>query len=134
MFVRFCARTLAGAALLAASWLAAPPVLAAAADYRFELAQAQPAGPGKTLVTVRIVHVPDSEPVPGAVVIESKAGMGPGGMADMTGKVTPLPADQPGLYRFEVATWMAGKWQVTLGAKVQGEAATVRGSVPFEAK
>lgn len=29
---------------------------------------------------------------------------------------------------------MAGKWQLTVGAKVQGEAATVRGSVPFDAK
>jgi hypothetical protein len=29
---------------------------------------------------------------------------------------------------------MAGKWQLALGAKVQGEAGTVRGTVLYEAK
>jgi hypothetical protein len=70
--------------------------------------------------------VPDSKPVAGAVLFETKTDMGPGGMAEMTGKVTPLPADQFGLYRFQVETGMAGKWQLALGAKVQSEAGTVR--------
>ena len=59
--------------------------------------------------------------------------MGPSGMTEMVGKVSPLPSDQPGLYRFQVETGMAGKWQLALGAKVQGEAGTVRGSVTFDA-
>ena len=59
--------------------------------------------------------------------------MTPQGMPDMTGKITPLSSDQPGLYRFQVETGMAGKWRLTLGAKVQGEASTVRGTVPFAA-
>ena len=59
--------------------------------------------------------------------------MTPAGMAEMTGKVTPLPSDQPGLYRFQVETGMAGNWQLGLGAKVQGETGTVRGTVPFAA-
>lgn len=124
------ARPVFGAALLMASALAA---VAAPADYRFELAQAQPAGSGKTDLTVRLVHVPDKKPVPGAVLFETKADMTPDGMADMVGKVTPLSSDQPSLYRFQVETGMAGKWQLSLGAKVQGEAGTVRGTVPFAA-
>jgi hypothetical protein len=128
------ARALIGAALFAVSTLVAAYGLAAPNDYRFELVQAQPAGPGKTAVTVRLVHVPDNKPVAGAVLFETKTDMGPGGMAEMTGKVSPLPSDQPGIYRFQVETGMAGKWALNLGAKVQGEAGTVRGNLPYEAK
>jgi hypothetical protein len=128
------ARALIGAVLFMASALAAADSLAAPNDYRFEMVQAQPAGPGKTTVAVRLVHVPDNKPVAGAVLFETKTDMGPGGMAEMTGKVTSLPSDQPGIYRFQIETGMAGKWQLALGAKVQGEAGTVRGNLVYEAK
>ena len=127
------ARALIGAAIFAASTLVAAYGLAAPDDYRFELVRAQPAGPGKTAVTVRLTHVPDNKPVAGAVLFETKTDMGPSGMADMAGKVSPLPADKPGFYRFQIETGMAGKWQLALGAKVHGEAGTVRGSVTFDA-
>jgi YtkA-like len=124
-------RPFIGAVILAAS-----TVVAAAApnDYRFELVQAQPAGRGKTNITVRLVHMPDNKPVAGAVLFESKTDMGPGGMAEMTGKVSSLSSDQPGIYRFQIETGMAGKWALNLGAKVQGEAGAVRGSIVYEAK
>ena len=128
------ARAWIGAVLFMASPLVVACGLAASNDYRFELVQAQPAGEGKTTVTVRLVHVPDNKPVAGAVLFESKTDMGPGGMAEMTGKVSPLPSDQPGIYRFQIETGMAGKWALNLGAKVQGEAGTVRGLVAYEAK
>jgi hypothetical protein len=128
------AHALIGAAIFAATTFVAAYGLAAPKDYRFELIQAQPAGPGKTMITVSLVHVPDSKPIAGAVLFESKTDMGPGGMAEMTGKVSPLPSDQPGIYRFEIETGMAGKWALNLGAKVQGEAGTVRGAVAYEAK
>jgi hypothetical protein len=127
-------RALIGAVLFMASALAAAYGLAAPNDYRFELVQAQPVGSGKTTVTVRLVHVPDNKPVPGAVLFETKTDMGPDGMGDMTGKVTPLPSDQPGIYRFQIETGMAGKWALNLGAKVQGEAGTVRGNLVYQAK
>jgi YtkA-like len=126
------ARALTGAALFMASALAAALSLAAPNDYRFELVQAQPAGPGKTAVTVRLVHVSDNKPVAGAVLFESKTDMGPGGMAEMTGKVSPLPSDLPGIYRFQIETGMSGKWALNLGAKVQGETGTVRGNLVYE--
>ena len=127
-------RALIGAVLFITSPLVVACGLAAPNDYRFELVQAQPAGEGKTTVTVRLVHVPDNKPVAGAVLFESKTDMGSGGMAEMTGKVSPLPSDQPGIYRFQIETGMAGKWALNLGAKVQGEAGTVRGLVAYEAK
>jgi len=128
------ARALIGAAVFMASPLVVACGLAAPNDYRFELVQAQPTGPGKTAVTVRLVHLPDSRPVAGAVLFESKTDMAPGGMAEMTGRVSSLPSDQPGIYRFQIESGMAGKWQLALGAKVQGEAGSVRGSVVYEAK
>ena len=128
------ARALIGAAVFMASPLVVACGLAAPNDYRFELVQAQPTGPGKTAVTVRLVHLPDSRPVAGAVLFESKTDMAPGGMAEMTGRVSSLPSDQPGIYRFQIESGMAGKWQLALGAKVQGGAGSVRGSVVYEAK
>src|ERR1700730_7273698 len=128
------ARALIGAAVFMASLLVVSCGLASPNDYRFELAQAQPPGPGKTAVTVRLVHLPDSRPVAGAVLFESKTDMAPGGMAARTGRVGSLPSDQPGIYRFQIESGMAGKWQLALGAKVQGEAGSVRGSVVYEAK
>jgi hypothetical protein len=128
------ARALIGAAVFMASPLVVACGLAAPNDYRFELVQAQPTGPGKTAVTVRLVHLPDSRPVAGAVLFESKTDMAPSGMAEMTGRVSSLPSDQPGIYRFQIESGMAGKWQLALGAKVQGEAGSVRGSVVYEAK
>ena len=127
------ARALIGAVIFGASTLVAVCGLAAPNDYRFELVQAQPAGPGKTTVAVRLVHMPDSKPVAGAVLFETRTDMGPSGMAGMAGKVSPVPADEAGIYRFQIETGMAGKWQLALGAKVQGEAGTVRGAVIYEA-
>src|SRR5438132_1124294 len=69
----------------------------------------------------------------GAGLFGRKSDMGPSGMAEMPGKVSPLSADKPGLYRFQIETGMAGKWALNLGAKVQGEADTVRGSLTFDA-
>src|SRR5437588_449791 len=128
----YSARALSGAAIFAGLILAGY-ALAAPADYRFELVQAQPAGPGKTNVTVRLVHVPNNKPVAGAVLFDTKSDMGPAGMAEMPGKVSALPSDKPGLYRFQIETGMAGKWALNIGAKVQGEADTMRGTVTFDA-
>lgn len=120
-----------GIAVLALA--ATTPAFAAATDYRFEIVSTQPAGPGKTDVTVRLVHVPDKKPVPGAVIFETHADMGPEGMPTMPGDVTAGAAQPGGAYRFEVATAMAGGWALTLSAKVQGETQTVKQTVTFKA-
>jgi predicted metal-binding membrane protein len=106
--------------------------IAAPNDYRFEVVEVQMAGPAKTTVTVRLVHVPDKKPAEGAVILEAKTDMGPNGMAEMAGKVTPLSSDQPGLYRFLIETGMAGRWQLILDAKVPGETRTVHGALTYD--
>ena len=102
---------------------------AAAGDYRFELAGNPQATGGKSIVAVRLTHTPDNKPVTGAVIIQTRADMGPDGMKEMTAPVKALPSKDPGVYLFEVEPSMAGGWILTLAAKVQGEAETVRGSV-----
>ncbi|MFI4987101.1 MAG: FixH family protein [Alphaproteobacteria bacterium] len=121
------------AAIALAMVLSSAPVSswAAAKEYKFELVSAKPAGAGKNDVTVRLVHVPDAKPVAGAVIIEAKTDMGPSGMAEMPGKVTPPTTDENGVYRFQTENGMAGKWALTIAAKVQGETETVQGTVDY---
>jgi predicted metal-binding membrane protein len=107
---------------------------AAPNDYRFEAAEVEASGLGKTTVVVRLVHVLDKKPVDGAVIVESKTNMSPSGMGEMSGKVTATPSDQLGLYRFLIETGMAGKWELILVAKVQGEAGPVTGKITYDAK
>jgi len=107
---------------------------AGAADYKFELASAKPAGAGKTDVAIKLVHTPDGKPVSDAVISESKTDMGPSGMATMPGKVASVPPGKDGLYHFTTTTGMAGKWAIHLSAKVQGETETVKGAVEFDAE
>jgi hypothetical protein len=123
------------AALTLAAVLSSPSVssFAAATDYKFELMSATSAGGGKNDVAVRLVHATDDKPVADAIIFESKTDMGPAGMADMPGKVMPMPG-KDGLYHFMTQTGMAGTWALHLAAKVQGETETVRGTVNFDAK
>ena len=130
---RLRAAVLGTGALLAASLLSVA-AFAAASDYRFEVVSARPAGAGKTDVTLRLVRVPDNRPVPDAVIFQTRADMTPAGMPTMTGNVTPPQAgQQPGTYRFQVETGMAGGWALTLSARVQGETEPVRATVTFNA-
>jgi hypothetical protein len=107
---------------------AAAPSFAAATDYRFELVGTPTLSGTKDIVQIRLVHVADGQPVPDAVIFESKADMGPAGMEAMGAPVKALPA-KDGVYSFEVEPGMAGAWALHLAAKVQGEADTVRGTV-----
>ena len=120
----------AGAAALAFSLIVRIAAAdAAAGDYRFELAGNPQATGGKSIVAVKLTHTPDNKPVPGAVIIQTRADMGPDGMKEMTAPVKALPPKVPGVYLFEIAPGMAGSWMLSLAAKVQGEAETVRGDV-----
>ncbi len=115
--------------ILATALSSAQPAIAGARDYRFELGD-PPVKSGKaTLVKVRLVHIPDGKPVPGAIIIETRLDMGPEGMASMTAPAKSVPSVDPGVYQVEAEPSMAGNWALTLAAKVQGESDTVRGTV-----
>jgi hypothetical protein len=106
--------------------------------YRFDLASPVTSHAGTSAVSVRLIRVADNKPVVGAIIIESHADMTPIGMAQMTAPIKALPVTTPGVYPFEVQNgpvWSkVDKWSLTFAAKVQGEAATVRGSLIVELK
>lgn len=127
------ARTAALGVLATLASISAAPAFAAVTDYKFELVASRPAGPAKTDVTVRLVHLPDGKPVTGAVIFQVRADMGPEGMADMPTDVILGQSQPDGLIRYQVSTTMPGVWALTMAAKVSGETQTVRGSITFKA-
>jgi hypothetical protein len=114
------------------SGLATPiEAVAGAADYRFEVA-GPPVKSGKaTTVKIRLVHLPDGKPVPGAVIFQTRFDMGPEGMESMTAPAKLARSNDANLYQLELEPQMGGKWQLNLSAKVQGETETVSGTVPI---
>jgi hypothetical protein len=105
--------------------------MAASGGYQFELAGPAKSAGGKSIVVVRLMH--DGKPVPGAIIIRSRADMGPINMAGMTAPIKALGEKPPGTYSFEVGNgpvWnKPDNWALTFAAKVQGVARTVSGSV-----
>lgn len=107
---------------------AAPPE--ANSKYRFALVGTpQKTEGGKSVVSLKLVRVADSKPVPGAVIFQTRADMGPDGMEMMTASVKVLPEKEPGIYPIEIEPGMAGSWALTLAAKVQGEMETAKGTL-----
>ena len=121
------------AGALIATALASSTALGGAGDYRFELAGAPQKSPlGASIVSVKLIHVPNNKPVSGALVIGEKADMGPVGMAAMTAPVRAMP-EKNGVYQFAVqngGVWnKPDNWSLSIDAKVQGEPQTVHGAL-----
>ena len=59
--------------------------------------------------------------------------MAPDGMAEMATKIEQVASSEPGVYRFKANLSMEGRWQLSLGAKVQGETGTVESKLVIKA-
>jgi hypothetical protein len=106
---------------------------AAAGDYAFDpVAPVMKKGDDVT-VAVRLTDKRTGKTVPDAVIFKTRVDMAPDGMAEMESAVTPLPSKEPGVYAFKTDMPMAGRYQITLSAKVQGEPETVSGKVIVKA-
>jgi len=105
-------------------------VIAAAQDYRFEIAGPPVKSEKATIVKIRLVHVADGKAVPGAVIFQTRFDMGPDGMANMTAPAKLARSSDASVYQVEVEPQMGGNWALNLSAKVQGETQTVTGTVP----
>ena len=103
-------------------------------DYEFQLVdQTVKAGPDR-IITVRLVNKTTGKSVPDAVIFATRLDMAPDGMPEMATKITPISATEPGTYRFNATFGMAGRWQLLLDAKVQGEAGTVESKLVIGAE
>ncbi|WP_316228835.1 FixH family protein [Bradyrhizobium sp. SZCCHNR1070] len=121
------------AALAATMTLAGTAAFAAASDYTFEPVNAETKKGDGVTVAVRLTNKVTGKPVSDAVIIRTRVDMAPDGMAEMESPVAPLPANEPGVYAFKTDLPMAGRYQLSLSAKVQGEAETVSGKVVIKA-
>ncbi|MCS3760715.1 FixH family protein [Bradyrhizobium centrosematis] len=117
------------AALAATLSLAASAAMAGAGDYAFEPVTAQMKKGDDVTLSVRLTNKQTGKPVADAIIFKTRVDMAPDGMAEMESAVAPLPSQEPGIYAFRTDLPMAGRYQVTLSAKVQGEAETVTGKV-----
>jgi YtkA-like protein len=101
-------------------------------DYEFQLVD-QTVKKGDAIISVRLVHKPDGKPVPNAVIFATRLDMAPDGMQEMATKIASMPSTEPGVYKFKATLTMAGGWQLSLGAKVQGETGTVENKLVLKA-
>jgi len=111
----------------------AVPARADIKDYEFQLVS-QEVKKGDTIVAVKLVHKPSGRVIPDAVIFAKRIDMGPDNMASMTAPLEPVAGGEPGIYQFKTNLDMAGRWALTLGAKVQGETGTVQSKLIVNAK
>ena len=126
------ARALSAATIALVLTGAATAARADIKDYEFQLVD-KTVKKGEAIISVRLVHKPDSKPVPDAVIFAKRLDMAPDGMESMQTTIKALPSTEPGIYKFKVALTMEGGWQLSLGAKVQGESGTVENKLIFKA-
>jgi hypothetical protein len=110
----------AAAVLIGLAFGAASPAYAAMQEYEFQPVKNE-IKKGEAVIAVRLINKATRKPVPDAVIFATRLDMAPEGMQDMATKVTPIPSSEPGVYRFKANLSMEGGWQLSLGAKIQGE-------------
>lgn len=101
-------------------------------DYEFQLVTKE-MKQGDAVIAVRLLNKKTGKAVPDAVIFATRLDMAPDSMPTMTTPLEPLPATEPGIYRFKTKLTMQGGWQLSLGAKVQGETGTVESKLVLKA-
>ena len=109
------------------------PAFAAATDYVFEPVKAEVKKGDDVVVSVRLKHKSSGKPVADAVIIQTRIDMSPDAMGEMASPIVAVPSNEPGVYSFKTDLSMAGRWLLSIAAKVQGEAETVVGKITFSA-
>jgi YtkA-like len=101
-------------------------------DYEFRLVKAE-MKKGSAEVVVRLINKKSGKAVPDAVIFAKRIDMAPDGMETMASPIEQLPSTEPGVYRFKTNLVMQGRWQLSLGAKVQGEEGSVENKLVLRA-
>jgi len=117
------------AALAATLSLAASAAMAGAGDYAFEPVKPEMKKGEDVTLAIRLTNKQTGKPVSDAVIFKTRVDMAPDGMAEMESAVAPLPSKESGVYAFKTDLPMAGRYQMTLSVKVQGEPETLTGKV-----
>lgn len=128
------ARTLAAALISLSATGASTLAFADIKDYEFQLVDQTVKTGADKIVTVRLLNKKTGKPVPDAVIFASRLDMAPDGMQEMVTKVASVPGGEPGTYKFKANFSMESRWQLSLGAKVQGETGTVESKLVVSAQ
>jgi len=124
-------KNVAAATIMGLAWTLATPVWAGIRDYEFQLVESQVKKSDTALLAVRLVDKRSGGAVPNAVIFAQRLDMAPDGMETMTAPIEPLPASEPGVYRFKANLTAAGGWRLSLSAKIQSETGTLESALPF---
>ena len=111
----------------------ASPGMADVKDYEFQLVQREVKAGDGAVVAVRLVNKKTGKAVPDAVIFAKRIDMAPDAMPTMASPLEALPSTEPGVYRFKTNLTMEGRWQLSLGAKVQGENGSVESKLVLKA-
>jgi len=130
--MKIARRTAALVAAIVLFGFGASPAFADIKDYEFQLVKSE-AKKGDAEIAVRLVNKRTGKAVPDAVIAAKRLDMAPDGMAEMATKIDQLSSTEPGVYRFKTNLSMEGRWQLSLGAKVQGETGTVESKLVIKA-
>src|SRR3974390_3653587 len=103
------------------------------ADYSFEPTAAEWKKGDDVVVAVRLMQKQTGKAVADAVIVRTRVDMGPDNMADMVSPVAAVPSNEPGVYAFKTDLPMAGRYMLSVAAKVQGEPETLVGKVILKA-
>lgn len=117
----------------AMTFLAASHGLADIGDYEFQLTSPELKKGNGAAVEVRLVNKHTGHLTPEAIIFAKRIDMAPDGMATMDSPIEQISSDEPGHYRFTTNLTMPGRWQLSLGAKVQGEFGTVQSRLVLRA-
>jgi hypothetical protein len=101
-------------------------------NYEFQLVEKE-IKKGDAILSVRLVHNPNGDLIPNAVIFATRLDMAPDGMETMKTTIEPAPSKERGVYRFKVNLTMQGSWRLSLGAKVQGETGTIENKLILKA-
>lgn len=106
---------------------------AAGRDYEFQLVSDE-VKQSDGFVEVRLLDKRSGKPVPEAVIFAKRIDMAPDGMPTMAAPIEQIASPSPGTYRFKANLPMAGGWELSLGAKVQGETDTIESKLVLKAR
>lgn len=131
-------RKAAYAAAIIAAILALAGLWAAAGAnndaYRFEAVNEHISVGKQVRIEVRLLG-PDAKPVPADTITlaSTRIDMGPDSMAMMDAPLKPLPSDKPGVFAFETDIVMAGRWALTIEARLKDHPEPIKGVVIYTA-
>jgi hypothetical protein len=133
MSMLFSNRAAAAALACTLSLGAIPPANAEIGDYEFRLVQTNIKQSNNAVIAVRLLDKRTGKAVPGAVIFATRIDMAPDGMPTMNAPIEAMASNEPGLYRFKADLMMAGGWQLSLAAKIQGETGTLENKLILKA-